>query len=99
MHDDDEGERRVRMAPHRGGAVLTLGILGLCVCFVCGIIAWVMGNTDLREMREGRMDRAGEGMTNAGRICGIIGVVLNAVGLVVWLLVAVVFVSHSHSFR
>jgi uncharacterized membrane protein YidH (DUF202 family) len=75
------------LAPHRGAAVLTLGILGLVVCFICGIIAWVMGNEDLRAMREGRMDRSGEGMTSAGRICGMISVILAVLGLVVAVIV------------
>jgi predicted Zn finger-like uncharacterized protein len=92
--DDDDWRRRRRRdaAPHRGGAVLTLGILGLCLSvihvvplagLVCGIIAWVMGNTDLAEMRAGRMDREGESQTNAGRICGIIAVVLHIAALVI----------------
>ena len=62
--------------PHRGVLILVLGILGLTVCVICGIVAWVMGNTDLREMRAGRMDRAGEGLTKAGKICGIISVIV-----------------------
>jgi len=43
-------------------------------------MAWVMGNTDLREMRAGRMDREGEQTTNAGRICGMIGSILFLMG-------------------
>ncbi len=93
--EEDEDWRprgRRELAPHRGSAVLTLGILGLCLSFihvvplaglVCGIIAWVMGNTDLAEMRAGRMDREGESQTNAGRICGIITVVLHIVAVAV----------------
>lgn len=73
------------MKPHRGAAVLTLGILGIVVCFICGIIAWVMGNTDLVEMRAGRMDPSGEGMTQAGRICGMISVIFA----VVWVIIVV----------
>jgi len=69
--------------PHRGGTVLTLGIIGIACCLICGIIAWVMGNNDLKEMAAGRMDRSGEGMTRAGKICGIISVILACVGLVV----------------
>ena len=91
--DDDDDDRPRRQArrgylPHRGGAVLTLGILGWFWGFfvpmgglVCGIIAWVMGNTDLAEMRAGRMDPEGQSQTNAGRICGIIGVVLHVLSL------------------
>jgi len=77
------------MKPHRGGAVLVLGILGLVVCFICGIIAWVMGNTDMREMREGRMDPAGMSSTNAGRICGMISVILAIVGVGIWLIMLI----------
>ena len=73
--------------PHRSGAVLALGILGLVVCLICGIIAWVMGSGDLREMRAGRMDRSGESMTRAGMICGIVSVIINAAGFLLWVLV------------
>jgi len=79
--------RRRYVQPHRGAAVLTLGILGLTVCCICGIIAWTMGNADLQEMAAGRMDRSGEGMTVASRICGMIGVILTSVVLVFYLLV------------
>ena len=41
------------MKPHRGGVILALGILGLLVCAILGIFAWIMGNNDLAEMRAG----------------------------------------------
>jgi hypothetical protein len=69
--------------------VLVLGILGLVVCFICGIIAWVMGNNDLRQMDAGAMDPSGRGLTQAGKICGMISVILAIIVLVIWLLVAV----------
>jgi hypothetical protein len=74
------------LRPHRGGIILALGILGLVCCFICGIIAWVMGSNDLKEMAAGRMDPSGQGMTNAGKICGMVSVILQVVGLVIWLL-------------
>ncbi len=80
--------RRRDLLPHRGSAVLTLGILSLVTCaigIVLGIIAWVMGQNDLQEMRAGRMDPEGEGITNAGRICGIIGTCLYGTLFVLWL--------------
>lgn len=71
------------MQPHRGTLVLVLGILSLVICgIVLGPIAWVMGNNDLKEIRAGRMDPTGEGTTNAGRICGMIGTILNVVCIV-----------------
>jgi hypothetical protein len=77
--------RPTTVRPHRGVAILVLGILSIVL--ICGIglilgpIAWIMGTNDLREIREGRMDPTGEGMTAAGRICGIVGTCLHGVGL------------------
>lgn len=70
--------------PHRGGVILALGILGLLCCFLFGIAAWVMGNKELRAMRAGNVDPAGEGMTQAGRILGIIGTILGILSAAGW---------------
>jgi hypothetical protein len=35
-----------------------------------GLIAWLLGNSDLAEMRAGRMDADGEAATRTGRLCG-----------------------------
>ncbi len=77
--------------PHRGPAVLVLGIVGIVVCFVCGIIAWIMGSGDLKEMDQGVRDPEGRGLTKAGMICGIVGTALAALGLVWWLIAVLVF--------
>ena len=78
--DDDDHDRRRRTASHRGGEILTFGLLALLPCFVTsiifGLIAWIMANSDLAEMRTGRMDREGEGLTQAGRALGITGLFL-----------------------
>jgi hypothetical protein len=63
--------------PHRGGLILTLGILGFLICGICAIAAWVMGNKDLAEMDAGVMDDSGRGLTQAGRVIGIVSIVLN----------------------
>jgi hypothetical protein len=73
--------------PHRGALVLVMGILGIVICFILGIIAWVMGSSDLREMDAGRMDPSGRGITTAGKILGIVSVVLAVVGVGVWVLI------------
>lgn len=80
------------LQPHRGGMILVFGILGIVFCVIFGIVAWVMGNGDLRAMREGRMDPTGQGMTNAGKICGIVSVVLNLIGIVISIVFFVFFV-------
>lgn len=78
--EDDEDYRNG--APHRGGTILTLGILGL-VFSCCPLAGWIfggyamsMGNEDLRRMARGTMDRSGQGMTQAGKILGLIAVIL-----------------------
>ena len=83
-------EARPPLKPHRGGAVLALGILGLVVCFILGVVAWVMGNNDLREMDIGVMDPSGRSMTQAGKVCGIVSVVFALVPLCVGLLALLV---------
>ena len=83
------------LAPHRGGLILALGILGIVCCFICGIIAWVMGNNDLREIDAGRMDPSGRGLTQAGKICGMVSVILQIVGFVIWLLMMLLGIGMS----
>lgn len=73
---------RTYLMPHRGTMILVLGILSLVVCAFLGIPALLMANTDLRAMREGRMDPSGEGITTAGKVLGIIGTVFAAIGLI-----------------
>ena len=74
------------LRPHRGTLILVLGILGIVCCFICGIIAWVMGSNDLKEMSAGRMDASGQGLTQAGKICGMVSVILQIVVFIIWLL-------------
>lgn len=72
--------------PDRGAVVLSLGIISLAgtvvycaapLWAILGLIAWIMGRIDLRKMKRGQMDEHGRGMTQAGWICGILGVVFN----------------------
>jgi len=79
--------------PHRGTMVLVLGILSMVLCVICGIIAWVMGNADLKEMDAGTMDPAGRGLTQAGKICGMVGCILNLVAIGIWIVFVVVAVA------
>ena len=83
------------MRAHRGGVILALGIIGLVLCVICGIIAWVMGNNDLREMNAGRMDPSGRGLTKAGKICGMISVLL----MLLWLMICLLSFAFFGSIR
>jgi hypothetical protein len=48
-----------------------------------------MGNTDMKAMAAGQMDRSGEGLTQAGKICGMISCLLSIVGIVVWVVIMI----------
>jgi predicted Zn finger-like uncharacterized protein len=79
--------------PHRGALILVFGIISIAsvvlnVCYVgvliglpLGITAWVLGNADLRKIKNHQMDEEGLGMTQAGWICGIIGTILQSLVL------------------
>ena len=88
--DDDVDTRRFvhrYSSPHRGGLIMTLGLVSLiggwmlCLPVVVGPFAWVMANNDLREIRAGRMDPSGEGMTRTGQVCGILATLVLVLGL------------------
>ena len=94
--DEEDRPRRSRRdddvdyAPHRSGMILAFGIIALVglivfplITYVFGPMAWFMGNGDLREISEGRMDPEGESMTQTGRILGMIGTIIALVGLLV----------------
>ncbi len=83
------------LKPHRGTTILVLGIIGIACCMICGIIAWVMGNNDLKEMDAGIMDPEGRGITQAGKICGMVSVGLNIIGLLIWIAVMILGVAAS----
>lgn len=71
------------LRPHRGVLVLVFGILGLVMCFIFGICAWVMGSSDLRQMDAGLMDSSGRSLTQAGQILGMISTALALLGFLI----------------
>ena len=74
-------------APHRGGLILALGIIGLVACAPVGIFAWVMGKKDLAAIDGGSMDPTGRGTTQAGMVCGIVATVLLGLQIIVLIIV------------
>jgi len=75
--------------PHRGVLILVFGILGLVVCQLFGIAAWLMGNTDLEEMSVGRMDPSGRDLTKAGRICGMVATAILVFQIIILVVVVI----------
>ena len=77
----------MQLKPHRGVVILVFAILSWVICFGFGIAAWIMANEDLKEMKAGRMDPSGEGITFAGKIIAMIQLILCCVVFLVWCLV------------
>ncbi len=68
------------MNDNKGTIILILGILGLTGCAILAPVAWIMGNSYRREcIVEGREP---DQMANVGRILGMVGTGLMALGLV-----------------
>jgi hypothetical protein len=82
------------LAPHRGALVLIFGLLGFVVgCPVFSALAWIFGSRDLREMRLGRMDRQGEGITLVGMVLGMILSILWLVTSLILLTIALIAIA------
>lgn len=69
----------------KGITILVLGILSIVCCSPLGIVAWLMGNTALKEIDAEPGRYANRQIVQIGRILGIIGVVLLVLS-VIWLL-------------
>ncbi len=84
--DEEERPRRKRkrsgrgVEPHRGVMILVFGLLGFC-CVIFAILAVLFAQQDLRKMADGEMDDSGQGLTQAGRILGIIWLILTVIGV------------------
>lgn len=69
-------------ASTRALASLILGILSLvCMGFVAGIPAIILGSMELKAIHASRSPAAGEGMAKVGYILGIIGTVLTCLAM------------------
>ena len=81
------------VSPVNGTLILILGILSIVLggCgVVLGPIAWVMGNNGLKTLDQFGDPMNQRGTTNGGRICGIVGTILSAVGIVLYVVFVVI---------
>ncbi|MHC4606909.1 MAG: DUF4190 domain-containing protein [Planctomycetota bacterium] len=74
--------------PSGAVAILIFGILAWAVCFLFGIVAWIMGSDYARKCEEKGLQP--EGTAVAGKILGMVNVILTLVviGFVVFMVVA-----------
>ena len=73
--------------PEGGSTIFILGPLGLLLCQILGIIAWVQGNTYMEKCRS--MGVEPEGLAVAGRILGMISTILLIISVVVGVFIGV----------
>ena len=71
----------------KGMTVLILGILSLVCCSPLGIVAFIMGNSALKEIDAQPGRYGNRQIVQIGRILGIIGMVLLVISIL-WLLFA-----------
>ena len=72
-------------------AVLVLGILSIVVCFITGIIALVMAKKEmgLYNANPGMYTPASLSNIKTGKICAIIGIVLQGIAVLVYIVIIV----------
>jgi hypothetical protein len=82
-------------------ATLVLGILSIVVCFICGIIALVISNKDiaLYKANPELYSAASYNNIKAGRICALIGIILQVLGIIVYIIFIAFFISMAGSLR
>ena len=80
-------------------ATLVLGILSIVVCFICGIVALVISNKDIALYKANPELYTTSSYNNikAGRICAIIGIALQVLGLIIYIIMIAFFVSMAGS--
>ena len=94
------GNTNAAQLPNATGT-LVLGILSIVVCFICGIVALVLSNKDiaLYKANPELYSAASYNNIKAGRICAIVGIILQVVGLIFYILFIFYFISRAGGFR
>lgn len=73
--------------------IMVLGIVSLFTCFILGIIAVVKAKPVLEEMDANPGMYTNRGSVAAGRICGIISIVLQVIGVLMYVIFGVILVA------
>jgi hypothetical protein len=75
--------------------ILVFGILSIFFCQLLGIAAWIMANNSLALYNQNpeRYTESSASQVRAGKICGIIGICLIAVFILLWIVLGVSFLS------
>ena len=73
--------------PNRSGTIFILGILSFCFFWICffwplGLVAWLMGRSDLAKIESGRMFSKGKSIIQVGMVLGLAGMLLSILAIV-----------------
>jgi len=82
LPEGDAGERPADLRRNHAELVLFLGIVSLFMCGPVGIVAWILGSSDLKKIRREEMSPAKIGILRLGRVLGLVGTVLFGVAIV-----------------
>lgn len=77
----------------QGTMIMVLGIISLFTCFILGIVAVVKSKGALEEIDANPGHYTNRGSVVAGRVCGIISIVLYSCILVFYAIVAIVAIA------
>jgi hypothetical protein len=81
-------------ASGRAVAALILGILSIiCMGFLAGIPAIILGSMELKTIKAGAAPAAGESAAKVGYILGIIGTVLSCITMLIFFIMVALGVS------
>jgi len=73
----------VALPRNRADLVLLLGLLSLCLCWPVGLVAWILGRTDLRGIEAGQVSRERVGVLKLGMGLGVVGMALFVATVVI----------------
>lgn len=82
-------------------ATLVLGILSIVICFICGIVALIISNKDmaLYKANPGQYSATSYNNLKAGRICSIVGIALQVLGLILYIIFVFFIISMTRGLK
>jgi len=81
----------------QGTTILVLGILGILLCGVLAVIAWVMGNRAMKEIDANPAAYNNRQTVSIGRVLGIVGTILWGLGILAYIIFFVVLIGSANN--
>lgn len=81
-------------APVNGQTIMIMGIVSLfCFGIILGPLAWIQGNAALKTLDAYGDPTNQRSPVTTGRICGMIGTILSALGIVIYIVAIIAGVA------